>query len=82
MITEEKMLWSLIKLSLVLFLKEMYGDHSGEFSSGYWDLRSQSTIFGTRKFARNNEIVEWESHSTFVSQKGSRCNYEVMVVSV
>jgi len=58
MITEEKMLGSLIKLSLVYFFKEMYGDHSGEFSSGYLDLRGQSTIFGTRKFARNNEIVE------------------------
>ena len=38
MIKKGKMLWSFIKFSQ-LFLKEMYGDQSGEFVCGSWDLK-------------------------------------------
>ena len=40
MITEGKMLWSVIELSqLLLFFIEMYEDQYGEFICGYWDLK-------------------------------------------
>ena len=38
MITEEKMLWSVIKLSQ-LFFKEMYEGQYGEFIRGYRGLK-------------------------------------------
>ena len=38
MITEEKMLWSFIKLSQ-LISQEMYKYQFGEFVCGYWGLR-------------------------------------------
>ena len=42
MITQEKILWSFIKIyfSELNFFKEMYGDQFGEFVCEYWGLKN------------------------------------------
>ena len=40
MITKEKMLCSVIKLSQLFFFQEMYEGQYGEFMCGYWGLKT------------------------------------------
>ena len=42
-ITEGKMFWSFIPFSY-LFFKDMYGDQSGEYVSGYWGLKGWAKV--------------------------------------